>query len=470
VSILDVVEGRQPWEVVTGDNRVTMRDIPDGVVQCSVCSPPYYGLRDYGTGIWEGGDPACDHVKAGREQHMAALGERMGCGGGAKVSEAGLEPYRSVCGKCGAIRTDSQIGLEPTPQEFVQALLDVFAGVWRILRDDGTCWVNLGSSYANTGNSNPTMRKSTLGKKPDEKGCHLPQPVKAIGGGFKAKDLIPIPWMFAIAMQQAGWYLRDAITWLKLSPMPSSVTDRTTPATEMIFLFTKKPRYFYDTYAVRESIAEATIARDAYGHTSPEDTLEDMMAGGVISRATVGLNAHDRGSDPAVGRNLWNWWVLPPENFKGKHYAVFPSSLPFRCLSLGTSAKGCCPKCGKCWRRVVSKKFKQTGGPRAHISGGTQPGANGWEDVPRGNNETSTLGWEPGCKCGLADTRPCLVLDPFAGVSTTGVVARRLSLRYLGLELNGEYAEMGRRRIREDSPLFSGVAAEPAPSLFPEDA
>lgn len=340
----------------------------------------------------------------------------------------------------------------------------IFAEVWRCLRDDGTVFVNMGDSY-NAYNGNRGNGRSTLEGRKQCGNPELPAGYGLTVKGLKQKDLLGMPWRFALAMQEWGWYLRDAITWLKICPMPSSVRDRTTPATEMIFLFSKKPRYFYDQYAVRESVAEATLARDAYMRVLDDPDEQFAVA-----------HDHETISEAALGRNLWNWWVIPPESSKLKHYALFPTSLPFRCLQLGTSAKGACAKCGKCWRRVVEKRSRQ--GACAEDTGADRRAVNG--DLTRttpvgrtcGHQEGGVIGWEPGCKCGEEAVVPCLCLDPFSGGGTTVMVARRLNLRAIGIELNESYASMSRKRILDDSPLFSGYTApdESEPTLFPEES
>ena len=227
------------------------RQIPlaDGSVNCIVTSPPYYGLRDYGTARWEGGDPNCDHNPQRHDGGWRA--DRtlpLGRGG----------VYREVCAKCGAIRIASQIGLEQTPQEYVDNIVQVFRECWRILRDDGTVWLNLGDSYSSYKDCKSVPDTLRVGGKSEsanmiEKGKSVTRNTRAMKSvGLKDKDLIGIPWMVAFALRADGWYLRQDIIWHKPNPMPESVKDRCTKAHEYIFLLTKSPKYYYDYEAVKE--------------------------------------------------------------------------------------------------------------------------------------------------------------------------------------------------------------------------
>jgi site-specific DNA-methyltransferase (cytosine-N4-specific) len=238
--------------LIIGDCRAVLPTLEAGSVQCVVTSPPYYGLRDYGTGEWAGGDPDCDHAQEPPRYNGPKQFSAQVSGHASKAEKHG----RKVCGKCGAHRIDSQIGLEATPAEYVAAIVGVFREVWRVLRDDGTCWLNLGDSYA-TGTTAP--RKATKIEGPDVPAswADRSQPERVgTPPGFKTKDLMGMPWRVAFALQDDGWYLRRDIIWSKPNPMPESVTDRPTTAHEYVFLLTKRPKYFYDAEAVRE---EGTI-------------------------------------------------------------------------------------------------------------------------------------------------------------------------------------------------------------------
>ena len=246
-----------------------LAELPDESVDCVVTSPPYWGLRDYGTGEWEGGDQGCDHTgppKASERSGLKNDGRPPGLVGQNNYERHATVPYRDSCGKCGARRVDRQLGLEPTPDLYVARMVEVFRQVRRVLAPHGTCWVNLGDSYSGdkTGGRNDTERIGT----PHPDALSSPNPVTASGSkyatgnkarkvtgstpGLKQKDLVGIPWRVAFALQAAGWYLRSDIIWAKPNPMPESVTDRPTKSHEYVFLLTKGPRYWFDQEAVRE--------------------------------------------------------------------------------------------------------------------------------------------------------------------------------------------------------------------------
>jgi len=226
------------------------RQIPlvDGCVQCVVTSPPYFGLRDYGTGTWRGGDPACSHLRVNDTRE-----------GVKQTSNRGTVAlgFCGICGICGAERVDAQIGLEPTPDAFTQTLVQVFRELRRILADDGVCWLNLGDSYSQSSNTGGTASIQGTAKRV---GAMNDFKRDVIG---KPKDLLGIPWRVAFALQADGWYLRSDVIWHKPNPMPESVTDRPTKAHEYLFLLTKSERYYYDAPA----IAEPTEGRERFGNS-----------------------------------------------------------------------------------------------------------------------------------------------------------------------------------------------------------
>lgn len=233
------------FRILTGDVLDMLHTLPDASVHCVITSPPYWGLRDYGTARWEGGDPGCDHrMNSIRIRRNLAEAANAVDGGRRKAENRGDRdalglPFPNVCRKCGARRVDQQIGLEETPTEYVARLVEVFREVRRALRDDGTLWLNLGDSYAGSGvhaahHANPGMSKAGA------RGAAVATPVPF---GLKPKDLIGIPWRVAFALQDDGWYLRSDIIWAKPNPMPESVTDRPTKAHEYLFLLAKSQRY-----------------------------------------------------------------------------------------------------------------------------------------------------------------------------------------------------------------------------------
>ena len=331
------------YSIINADVLDGLAQLDDGSVQTCVTSPPYWGLRDYGTGEWEGGDAECDH-KQGRNGSGRADGivdDR------AQRNRDGVAALTSgVCAKCGARRVDRQLGLERTPGEYVERMVGVFREVRRVLKDDGTLWLNLGDSYASFRDSMcvpqtisgeqrsmPTFGASNRGA------------AAFASSAIKHKDIVGIPWRVAFALQAEGWYLRQDIIWHKPNPMPESVRDRCTKAHEYIFLLSKQARYYYDNKAIEEK--------------SMGDT-----------------------------RNKRSVWTVATQPFSEAHFATFPPKLIEPCILAGCPAGG-------------------------------------------------------------------LVLDPFCGSGTTGMVALRHRRQFVGIELNAEYVDMAHRRIQGDMPLLN---------------
>lgn len=334
-------------QILIGDSRDKLRELPDGSVDCCVTSPPYFGLRDYG------------------------------CAG--------------------------QMGLEATPDEFVAGMVELFREVRRVLRDDGTLWLNLGDSYAN----DTKWGGSTSGKHVRAQHGDTGIGRCRTNTGLKSKDLIGIPWRVAFALQADGWYLRQDIIWSKPNPMPESVRDRCTKAHEYLFLLSKGPRYHFDT----DAIAENATADHAPGNNTHKG-LTAYESGAGEHRTKAGLVAYakrQRGLPPRhanypdssdqsglddVGRggkrNKRSVWTVATRPFSEAHFATFPPSLIEPCILAGCPADG-------------------------------------------------------------------TVLDPFGGAGTTGLVADRLGRDAILIELNPAYAEMARKRICGDAGMFSEV-------------
>ncbi len=342
--------------ILQGDCRLLLATLPSGHFQTCVTSPPYFGLRNYGV--------------------------------------------------------DGQIGLEPTPDAFVDEMVAVFREVRRVLRDDGTLWLNLGDSYCNTdkwGGGGNTGKNTVAGDGSIPSWAVRKKRPKM--EGLKPKDLIGIPWRVAFALQADGWWLRSAIIWSKPNPMPESVVDRPTSAYEMIFLFAKSERYFYDADAIREAMTESSIAR--LSQPNIENQAGSSRANGgaktngamkaVASKADkqrghgrrhAGFNdrwdAMEKAEQCANGRNARNVWTVATKPFREAHFATFPPEIPERC-----------------------------------IKAGSRPGDQ--------------------------------ILDPFGGAGTTGLVADRLQRHATLIELNPSYSEIAARRINADAPLFGGA-------------
>lgn len=291
--------------ILQGDVRSCLKQLDDESVQCVITSPPYWGLRDYGTATWEGGDQNCDHKPPD--------GSRTSTLEGGKSTQEAAKIYRDVCPKCGARRIDSQIGLEPTPEAYVADLVEVFREVKRVLRNDGVLWLNLGDSYAGSGK----------GGQSEEKRSENWQPTYANKGnvpvGLKPKDLVGIPWMVAFALRSDGWYLRSDIIWNKPNPMPESVTDRCTKSHEYIFMLTKSERYYYDAEAIKEA-ATSNINDARRGENSGTAIARCKMLG-VSSEATH-MGVSDDGN-----RNKRDVWTVATQPCAEAHFATFPPKL-----------------------------------------------------------------------------------------------------------------------------------------------
>lgn len=331
-------------QILTGDALEKLREMPDSSVQCCVTSPPYWGLRDYGV--------------------------------------------------------DGQIGLERTPAEYLDKMVAVFREVRRVLKKDGTCWVNLGETYCSIGHKKSNSGYGSTGLAGGIAQEHSPTKRENTFPGLKHKDLCGMPWRVAFALQTDGWYLRSDIIWSKPNPMPESVTDRPTKAHEYIFLLTKSERYFYDAAAIREPAAESTIREVLEGYsgsaTKAFDDAGVQDASATKRRVIEGLRKRlekQRGhvrphagfnerwdhmtSDEqrAFGSNKRSVWTVATRPCKDAHFATYPPDLIKPCILAGS----------------------RTG------------------DV---------------------------VLDPFGGSGTTGMVALDLGRRAVLIELNPEYVKL----------------------------
>ena len=278
--------------ILIGDARKRLAELPAGSVRTCITSPPYFGLRDYGTASWDGGDPECPHT--GKPMATKANINRNTGGGNDVKNATALEFFRERCERCGAMRIDSQMGLEETPDAYVAEMVLLFREAWRVLADDGTLWLNLGDSYG------------------------------------KNKQLIGIPWRVAFALQADGWYLRQDIIWAKPNPMPESVTDRCTKSHEYVFLLSKSAKYYYNHEAVKEDALHPDIK-----HKSSKKPLG-------ADNAYLG-NAHSNlgraGTSDDGKRNKRDVWTISTKPFKGAHFAVMPEALVEPCVLAG-SAEG----------------------------------------------------------------------------------------------------------------------------------
>ncbi len=330
-----------------------LAQIESDSVDCIVTSPPYWGLRDYGA--------------------------------------------------------EGQIGLEPTMGEHIETIVAVFEELRRLLKPEGTCWLNYGDAYASSVNGKTHMTEDGRVRSDRDDRTFTDKPMSTVGGYAKPKDLLMLPNRVAIALQEAGWWIRSEIVWYKSNPMPESVRDRPTQTHEKIFLMTKSQRYYFDAAAIREPVSPNTNARvsqnvaaqegsrRANGGTRPDRPMKAMLGVSPKSAAEDDVYNKAKGSFHASTvlrvqeRNARNVWEVASRPFSEAHFATFPPEIPERCIKAG------CPRDGH-------------------------------------------------------------VLDPFGGAGTTGLVAARLGRRATLIELNPEYAEMARRRIDSEDPHVEQAA------------
>ena len=304
--------------ILIGDARKRLAELPAGSVRTCITSPPYFGLRDYGTASWDGGDPECPHT--GKPMATKANINRNTGGGNDVKNATALEFFRERCERCGAMRIDSQMGLEETPDAYVAEMVLLFREVWRVLADDGTLWLNLGDSYSGSGKG----PAGNLGAKHDERNMEHTKASGNVPIGLKPKDLIGIPWRVAFALQADGWYLRQDIIWAKPNPMPESVTDRCTKSHEYVFLLSKSARYYYDNVAIKEP-AQDWGTRD--------------RTNGKYHNEGSGLTPQSGLEKSYETRNKRDVWTIASKPFKGAHFAVMPEALVEPCVLAG-SAEG----------------------------------------------------------------------------------------------------------------------------------
>ena len=368
------------YEVLVGDCLESMKGMEPETIDCVVTSPPYWGLRDYGTAEWEGGDPDCEHTismntKWGDSKKRDRLRPEVGHRGGDS----------SACHLCGAKRIDSQLGLENTPEEYVENMVKVFREVKRILKPTGTVWLNLGDTYwGGKGASSQAWTtentdRDTLQKKHHQiKEMNETRPQDKTHAIFKPKDLVGIPWRVAIALQADGWWLRQDIIWQKPSCLPEPVKDRCTKNHEYIFLLTKRKYYYFDHLAIREPTADSKGQNFQPGN-------RDYVAN---------------------GRNKRSVWSVTPASFKGAHFAVFPPNLIEPCVLAGSSAYGCCADCGAPWERITKRQeTTQDSELIQKTEGLLNPKRGGHRTTETGSfpsyktGETNHVGWQPTCEC-----------------------------------------------------------------------
>jgi DNA modification methylase len=428
--------------------------LPTESVHCVVTSPPYWNLRAYGTEpqVW-GGDASHAHAWAtgipGRSMPPRpdhSNGTRLGTYGSQPSTRPMASPPTDLC-ECGAWR--GELGQEPTPELFVEHMVAVFREVRRVLRRDGTLWLNIGDSYAGSGKGPGNQALGRLGQ---EERQGFANRRTAVTGGLKPKDLVGVPWMLGFALRADGWWLRQDVIWAKPNPMPESVKDRCTRAHEYLFLLTKGERYYFDAEAIREPGPPREIKTPDGWDTTPG------------AHGTIHRRGRQKGRPNAAviaGANKRSVWSIATAPFRGAHFATMPPKLVEPCIRAGTSEVGCCPECGAPWARAVERRYvnpgnRTTNGPRSaerrHLAFGTAGYA------VRKEARVSTLGWRPTCRH-EGEPVPAAVLDPFGGSGTTGMVADRLGRDAVLIDLNPDYVAMQRERVCGDAPMFAHVEA-----------
>lgn len=477
--------------LLIGDCRETLRTLPEGSVHCCVTSPPYWGLRDYGLppGIWGGAD-GCEHEWGGNVRSpWANAVAGPNAGGKNEKTRNSQKESGAFCQLCGAWR--GCLGSEPTPEQFVANMVEVFREVKRVLRDDGTLALNLGDSYSSGNRTGHGTRvgykqQTNRGMSGEADPARAPQPP-----GLKQKDLCGIPWRVAFALQADGWYLRAAIPWVKSNAMPESTTDRPTVSHETIFLLAKSGRYYWDAEAVKVASLRAGDTQTLGGAKGrsyePSPDSPDFRGG-----------HHQRGRDIQVGasrsRRTGDWaresmeaavqdlraradhleavleggklaldddgdplaLFVNPQPFRGAHFATYPPRLVEPFVKAGTSERGVCAECGAPWRRVVQKTGGRTGrswhphDDDPHVGMSQAHRLQGTKEDGLEEYRCETIGWAPTCTCGCEETVPATVLDPFMGAGTTAVVAEALGRGWIGCELNEQYAAIARERIEQE--------------------
>lgn len=373
------------YKLYCGNSIEMLKQIPDKSVNCCITSPPYYGLRDYGTGKWVGGDENCPHRRLSKWSDKTITGHAQE----ELRGNVGDAIYKTVCPLCGAVRVDKQIGLEETPEQYIERLVDVFREVKRVLRDDGVLWVNIGDTY-NASSYRKDEKSSGHGKQGTNKGSYENVVERPTAKNCKPKDLIGIPWMLAFALRNDGWYLRQDIIWEKVNSMPEPVKDRCTKSHEYIFMLTKKPHYWFDYKAIQEdAVSDSNKRKNKQNNTKSFDTLfsfdeayddsyyEDVESD-CANTTTTTEQEKESNSNKRNKRDVWTTSV--GSQVKESHFATYPKEL------ITTPVLASCPE------------------------GGT-------------------------------------VLDPFNGSGTTGVVALNLCRNYIGIDLKKDYLDITKKRI-----------------------
>lgn len=325
------------YEIYNGDCLEQLKKLPDKSVDTCITSPPYYGLRDYGTATWVGGDPNCKHYRQNKISDSNTTGHHSMSEQDQAVGDA---IYKTVCPLCGAVRVDKQIGLEETPEQYVNKLVDAFREVKRVLKDDGTLWVNIGDTYNASSYRKDTKAVGNSKKQLSNVGSYDNVVNRPMDNNCKPKDLIGIPWMLAFALRADGWYLRQDIIYSKVNPMPESVKDRCTKSHEYIFLLSKNPTYYFDNIAIQEPANYDGRKDTVHKGSHKYDGIEIMPNNSAQSMASGGHERWKFTDDGIAVRNKRDVWTVATKPTKEAHFATFPIDLITPCVLAGSREGG----------------------------------------------------------------------------------------------------------------------------------
>ena len=473
-------------KILLGDVFEKIKEIPDETVDVVCTSPPYWGLRDYGTGKWEGGDLNCDHKSAKeRSRYDYSMANSKIQDGSRTGTDA--PKWKSVCPDCGAKRIDLQLGMEPDFHDYLAKLNTLMRELRRVLKKTGTCWVNLGDTYSTVSGGMKDI-------------ANFGQPVPK---GLKPKCRVGIPERFYINCIDDGWIARNHIVWTKNNAMPSSVKDRFTNKWESLFFFAKEKKYYFNLDIVREEcitkpkpfnvrVRDSNNARflqkatdeekanhnkkgekksdDIFEYRPGTDLKQNYDGSKYDNQKEEGLHrqglykgkyADFKDVNHPLGKNPGDIFLINTKAYKGAHFAVFPPALPEKILKCSCPNQ-VCNKCGKPRYPIVERTSIDTSGEKELAIEGSQyklgktsalrmkgggPKYNAWKE----QNPDKFIGYtDCGCNDGF---KPGLVLDPFLGSGTTAWVAQQLNLNWIGIELNEEYAKISKDRLGLNNSL-----------------
>ncbi|MEE9612811.1 MAG: site-specific DNA-methyltransferase [Desulfatiglandales bacterium] len=415
---------------ICGDALAELRNMPAGSIDMCLTSPPYWGLRDYGIEQIFGGDKDCEHEWGECNKSSQRLRDPK-----TSVPELSNPKMGDICLKCQAWK--GQLGLEPTPEFYIEHLTEIFNEVKRVLKREGTLWLNIGDTYGG----------SSGGYYPHENELGASKSNIKFKGINKPKCLLMIPERLAIALIEGienpfnliggGWILRNKIIWHKPNAMPSSVTDRFSNRWEYLFMFSKSQRYYFDLDGVREPYTEPM---NRWGG-------DNLVAKGKSTwdKGTGQETYRDRNMRPNPdGKNPGDVFEINTQPFPEAHFAVFPEKLCEKPIKAGCP-KQICKKCGKTRERITEKgEFIQTGGKKKKEYTALSESQ---KNIAAGFHPSVTIGFTS-CKCN-ADFEPGIVLDPFAGAGTVGVVAKSLGRRFILIDIKKEYMKMAKKRVAQ---------------------